>query len=59
MTQKEIESVNFQYADLNKMIKKYDPDKLKDGCNTLPDGEEIYYISNPALGLWAYKEKFE
>ena len=28
------------------------------GFNTLPDGEEIYYISNPALGLWALKSQF-
>ncbi|HSR87441.1 MAG TPA: hypothetical protein VLL07_00690 [Pontiella sp.] len=30
-----------------------------DGFNTLPDSEEFFYISNPALGLWAYKEKFK
>lgn len=59
ITKEEIESVNFKYADLDKMMKKYDPEKLKDGYNTLPDGEEIFYISNPALGLWAYKEKFK
>jgi hypothetical protein len=39
------------------MMKKYDPDKLKDGLNVV-NGEEIFYISNPALGLWAYKERF-
>jgi hypothetical protein len=22
------------------------------------DGEEIFFISNPALGLWAYKGRF-
>jgi len=43
---------------LNETIKKYNPEKLKDGINILPDGEEIFYISNPALGLWAYKGKF-
>jgi nickel-dependent lactate racemase len=59
LTKEEIESVNFKYADLNEMIKKYNPEKLKDGFNTLPGGEEIFYISNPALGLWAYKEKFK
>jgi len=41
------------------LIVKYDPEKLKDGYNTMPDGEEIFYISNPALGLWTYKEKFK
>jgi len=34
-------------------VKRYDPNQLKDGYNTLPDGEEIFYISNPALGLWS------
>ena len=23
-----------------------------------PDGERIYYISNPAIGLWAYRGRF-
>ena len=57
LTREEIESVGFNYADLNDMLKKYLPAKLKDGWNMV-DGEEIYYISNPALGLWAYKERF-
>lgn len=57
ISREEILSVNFSYADLNTMLKKYDPSKLKDGWNTA-DGEEIFYISNPALGLWAYKERF-
>ena len=58
ITKEEIESVNFNYADLDEMTKKYNPDVLKDGFNTMPDGEEIFYISNPALGLWAWKDKF-
>ena len=55
LTKNEIESVNYNYADINSVSKKYDPLKLKDGLNIMPDGEEIFYISNPALGLWAYK----
>lgn len=58
ITKEEIESVNFNYAPLDEMMKKYNPDKLKDGINIMPDGEELFYISNPALGLWAYKERF-
>ncbi len=58
LTKAEIESVNFQYGDLSTMMQRYDPAKLKDGVNILPDGEEIYYISNPALGLWAFKDRF-
>jgi hypothetical protein len=40
-------------------MKLYDPQKLKDGFNVLPGGEEIFYISNPALGLWASKERLK
>jgi nickel-dependent lactate racemase len=57
LSRQEIESVGYQYADLNTMIQKYNPAVLIDGWNIV-DGEEIYYISNPALGLWAYKERF-
>ena len=57
LTKQEIESVNFRYSDLSEMIKRYDPLKLKDGYNKMPDGEEIYFISNPALGLWAVKDR--
>ena len=59
LTREEIESVNFKYADLNEMLKKYNPEKLKDGFNKLPDGEEFYFISNPALGLWSTKERLK
>ncbi|MBS3944700.1 MAG: DUF2088 domain-containing protein [Melioribacter sp.] len=58
LSKEEIESVNFRYADLNTMMSKYNPGKLSDGYNTMPDGEEIFFISNPALGLWAHKDRF-
>jgi nickel-dependent lactate racemase len=57
ITKKEIEGVHFNYAPLSEMIKKYDPSKLHDGFNDV-DGESIFYISNPALGLWSSKDKF-
>ena len=59
LTQQEIESVGFKYADFDEVTAKYNPEKLKEGYNTMPDGEEIFYISNPALGLWAFKDRFE
>jgi nickel-dependent lactate racemase len=59
LTKEEIKGVNYHYADLQVMLKKFDPEKLVDGFNTLPDGEEVFYISNPAIGLWTLKEKFE
>jgi len=59
LTQAEIESVGFKYADIDEVTAKYNPEILKDGYNVLADGEEIFYISNPALGLWAFKERFK
>jgi nickel-dependent lactate racemase len=59
VSRQEIESVGYQYADLGAMTKRYDPAKLTDGWNDLvhADGskERIFYISNPALGLWAWR----
>jgi nickel-dependent lactate racemase len=57
LTRREIESANFKYHDLNEMIKIYNPQNLKDGFNIMHGGEEIFYISNPALGLWSLKER--
>jgi len=57
LTQAEIEGVHFEYGDLAEYTAKYDPEKLKDGWNVV-DGEEIFYISNPGLGLWAYEGRF-
>jgi len=59
LTQKEIESVGYEYGDLAEMTKRYDPKKLKEGYNTMPDGEKVFYISNPAVGLWAYEQRFK
>ena len=59
ITREEIESVGFLSADYDEMVKKYDPRKLEYGYNTLEDGEEVYYIPNPALGLWINREKFD
>ena len=52
MSREEIESVGYNWADYDKITKRYDPAKLKEGWNVLPDGEEIYFVGTPALGLW-------
>ena len=59
LTKEEIESVGFCYADLGETLRRYDPSKLKSGFNTMPDGEEIYFISTPSAGLWSTAEKLE
>ena len=57
LTKAETEAVNFEYGELSDMMKKYDPEKLTDGFNTI-DGRGVYYISNPGLGLWAHADRF-
>lgn len=63
LSKEEIESVGFQYSDLDTMKARYDINTLKDGWNTEMNEsgkeEEFYYISNPALGLWAVPSRFE
>jgi nickel-dependent lactate racemase len=56
LSKEEIEGVNFQYADLQSMMKKYDPARLQDGFNQVGD-ESVFFISNPALGLWAHNSR--
>jgi hypothetical protein len=59
VSQEEIEGVGYKYAAYDEMVQKYNPETLEDGWNTMPDGEKIFYVSNPALGLWALKAQFE
>ncbi len=58
MTQAEVESVGFQWAPYAEMVQRYDPQTLTDGWHTDSDGKPFFYISNPALGLWANRAKF-
>jgi nickel-dependent lactate racemase len=57
LSRKEICDAGFGYADLESMMKKYDPQRLKYGYNQV-DGEEIFFVPNPGLGLWAYGGRF-
>jgi len=59
LTKQEIEGVGYQYGDLEEMSKKYDVNTLADGWNKEADGTEFFFISNPALGLWAVADRFE
>jgi nickel-dependent lactate racemase len=58
LTREEVEGVAFQYGDLSALQQKYDIHKLQQGYNTV-DGEEIFFIPNPALGLWAWRGNLE
>ncbi|MBQ5355063.1 MAG: D-mannonate epimerase, partial [Clostridia bacterium] len=51
LTEDEVRGVSFGWMPYADAAAKYDPAVLKDGWNTV-DGERIFYVSNPALGLW-------
>jgi nickel-dependent lactate racemase len=57
LTREEVEGAGFAYGDLQEMLQRYDPAKLAYGYNTV-DGEEIFFIANPGLGLWAHRDRF-
>jgi nickel-dependent lactate racemase len=58
IAEEEVEEAGFDYAPIDAMLKRYNPEKLSEGYNVLPDGEELFFISNPAIGLWAWKNRF-
>ena len=55
LSSNEIESVGFNYGDIEKITKEYLPKDMKSGWHTNSNDEEYYFISNPALGLWVAK----
>lgn len=57
LTKEQIEGVNFGYADLASTVARYNPETLKEGWNTLSDGEKIFFIPTPSAGLWATRDK--
>ena len=59
ITQDEMRRVGFDAVSYSEAVKKYDPQRLSYGYNSMEDGEEIYFIPNPALGLWIDRERFK
>jgi nickel-dependent lactate racemase len=58
LSPEEITAAGFQYGDLRLAMSKYNPLKLKLGYNTV-DGEEVFFVPNPGLGLWARRDRFK
>jgi nickel-dependent lactate racemase len=58
LSKEEVEGAAFDYMPFDEAVKKYDPKILKQGYNAMPNSEEIYFIENPALGLWALEGAF-
>jgi nickel-dependent lactate racemase len=58
LTKQEIEGVGFEYGDVRSSLDRYSPQKLRSGYNQI-DGENVYFIPNPGLGLWAHRQKLD
>jgi|TARA_B110000467_G_C18301376_1_gene471604 nickel-dependent lactate racemase len=57
LTKEEIEGVGYAYGELDEMLERYKIDNRQNGWHETDAGERFYYVSNPALGLWAYKQR--
>jgi nickel-dependent lactate racemase len=57
LTREEVEGAGFEYGELQQMMRLYDPVKLERGWNRVA-GDEVFFIENPGLGLWASKDRF-
>ncbi|HKD58922.1 MAG TPA: lactate racemase domain-containing protein [Terracidiphilus sp.] len=58
LSREEVEGVGFSYGELDEIMERYNPDKLSHGWNRV-DGEEIFFIANPGLGLWAHASRLQ
>ncbi len=58
LSKEDIESVGFAYGDLKAMLSRYNPQTLRYGYNQI-DGEEVFFIPNPGLGLWSSRGKLD
>ena len=58
MDKEQVESLGFSYMDIEEAKKKYSLAALNDGWNDV-NGEEIFYISNPAIGLWVDEKRIK
>lgn len=55
----DLENVGYNCLNLSEALRRYSPEKLRPGYNTLPDGENVYFVRNPAMGLWVDKARFD
>ncbi|MDD5676988.1 MAG: lactate racemase domain-containing protein [Kiritimatiellae bacterium] len=57
LTKDEINGVGFQHMDLDSALRRYNPERMHNGFNVMPDGEEIYFIATPSAGLWSTRKR--
>ncbi len=52
MSREEIEGLNYSYCSSAEFGTRFPPDTFKPGWNRGAEGENIFYVPDPALGLW-------
>ena len=58
LSEAEVVRAQFRYLRPEAALARYPVGRLREGWNELAGGERIYFISNPALGLWAHRVRF-
>ncbi|MEQ1474714.1 MAG: hypothetical protein ABLQ96_12870, partial [Candidatus Acidiferrum sp.] len=59
LSKQEIEQVGYDYVPIEEALKRYPPERMAEGWNTMPDGEKVFFISTPSSGLWATKQRMD
>lgn len=54
LSKSEIQSVGYEWAPIDEILTKYNPESLVDGYNE----NRVFYISEPGQGLWTLREQF-
>lgn len=57
LTRAEVEAAGYEYGDLRALLDRYSVDRLRLGWNDVA-GEEVFFVGNPALGLWGTADRF-
>lgn len=59
LSKQEIEGVGYQFVPLDLALQRYPPQQMKEGWNTMEDGEKVFFISTPSAGLWSTRSRLE
>lgn len=53
----DIIGAGYGYMDVKEALDRYPVETMEDGWQTMADGEEVYLVKTPALGLWKAEDR--
>lgn len=59
LSREEVELAGFQYMAYDEATRRYPVKGTQTGEQTMPSGEEVYYVAQPGAGLWTTRARFE